>query len=297
MNVFIDSKDLIEVLERSKPISAGELATVLAGADARLVVTLASLWELLPRGRRQGHWAQLVARLEQMPVAFVRSVDITPLEFREAVRAFKEAREPSSIASQIFVSKWYETFWRMPKNFDEVLAKTHLDMLVGMSLVRQVGMVLDVTDDRSRRRTARDRFAAQLAAERRWFASLRDYEAFRYLAIETMARLDDPLPEPYEEFIRWLYDNPRRAPGWRVALETRAEMRADMRYKPKVGDLSDLVHLHLLPYVTFFTADAAVATLARQAIKRLDRTAPTDLTARIHPTLPTALAELARATA
>jgi hypothetical protein len=231
-----------------------------------------------------------------MPVAFVRSVDITPLEFREAVRAFKEAREPRSIESDIFVSKWYETFWRMPKNFDEVLAKTHLDMLVGMNLVRQVGMVLDVTDDRSRRRAARDRFAAQLVAERRWFASVRDYEAFRYLAIETMARLDDPLPEPYEEFIRWLYDRPHRAPGWRVALETRAEMRADTRYKPKVGDLSDLVHLHLLPYVSLFTADAAVATLARQAIRRLDRTAPSHLLTRIHTTLPTALAELARPT-
>jgi hypothetical protein len=282
MLVFLDPKDLIEILERQTPVSAEDLARLLLACSARLVLTRESVWELLPRGHKKLTWKQLVSSLDTIPHVFVRTVDIVPLEFREAATAFGSRRKPFSIAGNLLVNRWYDTIFSKPSHtFDEVYAKVQLDACVGMGLLQQVGLVVAVSDDRPRRRFIRDRLAAVLATEREYFGSARSYDTFRYGVIRTMASLPDPLPEPYEDFIHWLHEDASRVAGWRTAFETREEMRCDLGYRPRVGDISDLTHLQLLPYVDLITVDRTTAHFPRQANSRMGLMGPREYNERV----------------
>ncbi|HEU4888671.1 MAG TPA: hypothetical protein VFV49_12360 [Thermoanaerobaculia bacterium] len=58
-----------------------------------------------------------------------------------------------------------------------------------------------------------------------------------------------------DAFARWVYADPAICPGWRLLQETFQEFRCDIGARVAKGDLPDLTHLSLLPYMRAATLD------------------------------------------
>lgn len=72
-----------------------------------------------------------------------------------------------------------------------------------------------------------------------------------------------------ERFAQCVYDLPSRCPGLRLAYETYHRFRRNRTDRPRASDMIDLARIPSVPYVDFFTTDAAMMDYCRQAAKEI----------------------------
>jgi hypothetical protein len=275
--IFLDSRDLIQLLERSEPVSAGELERELRPRHGRIVLTYTNVAELVAQTREQrpdtARVRDVMRRLAALPHAFLRFADLPRLEFRAAIEGFEAGRSPRLIDP--YVTYWWETFWSLPLPLVRAIEDpARLDVLCNWSLAQQIGCLAllnpdclrvdesdlvelheSVADDRNRLKASRgraDSFAAGIIDQ-----------FIRYKWPEPSGGLD--------QFCAYVAADPTACTGWRLGHDVYEEFRGNLTAKPRKGDIADFAHIHLVPYVTHATLDRAWRTRCEQAGQRRAR--------------------------
>jgi hypothetical protein len=75
----------------------------------------------------------------------------------------------------------------------------------------------------------------------------------------------------FAAFFEWLYRDPKICPGWRLLQETFQEFRSDSNAAVSRGDMPDLTHIYLVPYVRAATLDRKWREYVSRAAQRIVR--------------------------
>jgi len=96
MRIYPDSKDLINIIEKSDPCSADYLESFLRTGGHQIVLSLMTVVKIsgpLLHKEARTNLMRLLNRIESMPHAFIHSSSIPRLELKEALKAFSNGRE------------------------------------------------------------------------------------------------------------------------------------------------------------------------------------------------------------
>lgn len=250
MLVYLDTKDLINVLERSDPVSPSALGGSLRKAKAQLAlsfITVAEISAPLLAQSAQTNVMSLLNRLETLPHVFLADSHVERLELEEAVEAFVSERKYSPIDP--FVARFdytiplrgepataaylrysiAETIWDLWRNepalFDGYA--THYGAYQAV-----------LTQDRSLANPPTLRANFRSAIQRAV-----DLHGVKAPGVD-IQKLGD-----------WIYSSPSRCPAKRLGYEVWHRIRSNVTDRPKPSDISDFNHLFALPYVDVATLD------------------------------------------
>ena len=81
-------------------------------------------------------------------------------------------------------------------------------------------------------------------------------------------------PDELEGFANWLYGNPARCPGFRLAYEWHQEWMKNVTQPFEWNNIPDRAHVLAIPYVDAITMDGNAADLCRRACRRIKKQNP-----------------------
>lgn len=261
MNVCLDAKDLIGILQVGQPCTANQLAQYLTQHGCQLAVSSYTIMEIsapLLYPSSKTNVMKLLNDLAGLPIAYVHA-DIRGLELREALDAFSSGRE-------------YQHILPFVKRFDEALdlsAKPGTYQFINYSLSEIVWDLyaqggLQGMDDYAKP------MKEYVAADRgiKLPPSLKSHFA---KVVERNLRDDGLLcPEvSIKNFSDWIYDSPDRCPSIRLSYEVWHQIVKNKGDRLKDSDMEDYQHLICLPYVDFITLDRRMHRYVSQAAKRI----------------------------
>lgn len=287
MKILLDAKDLIDVIEHSRPISANDLGSWLQSKGAQLVLSYTNVRELAaPIATRQDILGTraLLNRLETLPVCYIREGYILRDELKAAVAAFENSKEPGTIDP--FVRRWDYTFHDGESPAKDFVAYSIFE-IVHTIAKRDPELMLS-------RKSLAERLRLQFATERQMPTGVKKTavqnfpdSVGRHLTARGLA-----LPSAgIEAFGKWIYADLRRCPGFRLAYEMYHSIQANVADVPKDGDIPDIAHIYAIPYVDHITLDRRMCGYGRCVAKKLFRTNPV---VNYEPRLFASLSELLR---
>jgi hypothetical protein len=263
--ILLDASSLIDA-EHGKPVSFSELDKVFRERRARLILTYTSLLEFAAPFEKSGDRPALrdqLQQVERLPIGYLREGGIIYAELKEAARAFKEKRE--FILTNPFVKRWDETLvLEGPSPAQMLVAQTLYDLV---SMAVSGGNAIPLTKqrlgswltkhfelDRTLPHGVRKAIGRHFPA-----AMLKGLDAY---SIAFPAGMVNELAE-------WVYGNPARCPGLRLAYDVRQELMNNLTEKVSPNDIFDRAHVLAVPYVDAITMDANTADLCRRLVRRL----------------------------
>jgi len=272
--LFLDSRDLIQLIEAADPLSIDHFAKLLSSRNARVVLAFTNVAELVPQtpakppDRRRVR--NLMDQLERLPHAYLRTPELGRAEFERALHAFERSIPIAQFDP--YVEHWWETFWEVPPSIVcHIEPRAQIEYRNRLSLADQVELLLHnrqclavgerheaelqnvVSEDRARLKTLR--------GSRKTFIAAVTTELLRYGRPEPSGGV-----ERFADFIRSRTDV---CPGWRISHDVYEEYRCNLTAVPQTNDIPDLSHVQILPYVSHATLDRAWRTRCRQARDRL----------------------------
>lgn len=259
MLIYLDSKDLINILENLEPISVVRLEAFLKAGNHKIALSLLTIMEIaepLVHKKAKTNVMLLLKHIEKLPHTYIHSA-ISRLELQEAFRAFSAGDN-------------YKNIFPFVNRFDETLdlnASPPTKHFLNYSLSEAVWDLysygplggLDKYADKLRQTFAADRALLPTPSLRKNFAKIIDREIRLYR-----------LPLPYENiaaFADWIYSDASRCPSERLRFEMWHKMEGNIGDIPHDSDLEDLLHIGCLPYVDLMTLDRRMFTYVTQAAK------------------------------
>lgn len=258
MKIYLDSRDLIDMFDKSLPYSADDFENELRTNGHELVLSFSNVMEisspLLTRSTKT-NVMRLLKRIEEMPLKFIAEARILILELNEAKEAFIQEREYSQVHP--FVDRFDKTL------IDPRSTKT----LMNFSLAEAIFMLW--TEDpslfrgmRSYTKRLQEVFTSDRAVPQQ--PNLRDH------FVEVIGRhlkgakllISSPELRPFAE---WIYENPMRCPSVRLSYEVYHKLLKNIEDLPDDGDIYDLAHIACIPYVDIATLDRRMSSYVRQA--------------------------------
>ena len=257
MKLYLDAKDLINILQRATPCTADHLEESLRQGGHQLAASFHTVSEIsvpLAHATSKTNVMALLNRLEKMPIMFIRS-DIDGLELKEALDAFSSKREYREIHP--FVNRFDQTVdlhaqppTRIFINYS--LAETVWDLythgaLKGLeSYAKEMRQL--VTADRSLKKppTLKENFVKMIE---------------RNLKLYNLSWSGVVL----SDFACWIYENPNRCPAIRLGYEVWHKIVKNKTDPLEDSDMEDYQHLTCLPYVDFMTLDRRMHSYVSQA--------------------------------
>ncbi|MEA2337188.1 MAG: hypothetical protein QOE82_1195 [Thermoanaerobaculia bacterium] len=249
--LFLDSRDLRDCVERHDPCGASRLARDVAAKGYAVVLTFTTVLESISRRVDPDYIVTFMRRLEAIPHVFIPHTGIGLFEFKEAVIAFDERREPNHVLPRY--TSWASYLSAAAPG--PALAKDVLQQLDAVPLSEHVASWLRADADIEFGDHFRQRIAATVAQNREVLGSTRAGKAVFAQLVATELELNHLKVSDLTAFTRWLYSNPAVCPGWRLMQETFQEFRCDVGARVAKGDLPDLTHLLLVPYMRAATLD------------------------------------------
>src|SRR5712664_1807072 len=110
MNLLVDSRDLIELVERGRPVTVQEVEAFLRAHDHEFVLSFTNIRELVGTLAINGDFLRVrpwLQSLERIPHLYIQEALIPRNEIQSAVDAFNGGtayRNPN-----VFVRRWDET--------------------------------------------------------------------------------------------------------------------------------------------------------------------------------------------
>ncbi len=268
VRVFLDSKDLINLVRRSEPMSIAEGVEWFRQRSATLVLAFSSVSEFVPPSETD--WLKVRAELqalESFPHCYIRLGDIQCGELEAAVSAYSTKQAPASI--QPYVSDFWRTFWPLrPTTFDDVVFMNELERRVGFRLDEQVRLLWS---DKRNFRNETGMTARVQGILDGWRAGTGSaLTRFSAEIPEALASCGSNLGQStVDSMARWLFELHSLASGLRLHYGVLFEYAANMTDSAKSGDLSDVSHLFGIPYFDFATLDRCFLDYVTRASQRL----------------------------
>ena len=270
MRILLDASSLINA-EHGKPVSFGELDKLLRECHARLILTYTSVLEFAAPFEKTGDRLALrdqLQQVERLPLGFLSEGKTISEELKETAEAFNEGRECGLISP--YVKRW-----------DEILfpeGQSPAEMLVNQSLYDLVSLAVSRGNAVSR---AKRRWGRWLAEQVEQGRNIRREDRrvmrkhFSEAISEGLAAYSIAFPrEKLNEFADWVYENPVRCPGLRLAYDFRHELMNNPTEKVSTNDIFDQAHVLAVPYVDVITMDRNTADLCRRVSRRLKKSYP-----------------------
>jgi hypothetical protein len=138
--IFLDTRDLIGVLEKGAPVSVSELGRLLAKVSGRVVLVYTNVAELVPQTENKkadrARVRSLMRDLERLPLSYIRSQEISRHEFRAAVQAFEGGMSAKEVNP--YVNQWWQIMSQIPAEYMRFIAPEKEAALKRMSLIEMV---------------------------------------------------------------------------------------------------------------------------------------------------------------
>ncbi|HEX7708379.1 MAG TPA: hypothetical protein VF701_18095 [Thermoanaerobaculia bacterium] len=239
MYIFLDSRDLIDCVEKHRPCGGAALARQLRDKGASVLLTFTVVLETRPRGKATGYVVKFYRTLESLPHVFVPHTHIGEFEFREAVAAFLEERRPRHVLP--FATSWSEYI-------DSFAPRQESDPPVPPELARvplsahvEAWLTHDQAPEFAPEFT--EMIDGTVKQHRQLLGSRRAGKKHLLEFIESqLDQLRLSVPN-LNKFSKWLLLDPGICPGWRLLQETFEEFRVDVGAKVASGDVPDMTHL------------------------------------------------------
>jgi hypothetical protein len=248
VRILLDAKDLINVVERSKPVKLEELDAWLRTRGSSVVYSLCNVRGLAgPIGIDPVHIPRIktyLDELEELPHCYI-SAYIDLMELRSAVRCFKADTEYRPIDPYVlrfdqvfppFADAARETYqfsdvvhdlWRACPHIFEPQPKAHKLQALAMATDRQ-----------------KPRIKGSALAK-----SPSDP------IYETLVSKLSVTPEQATEIVKWVSTKPSRCPGLWLIRAVGAAMSQDRSYRARKDDIFDMAEMITIPYAEAATVD------------------------------------------
>jgi hypothetical protein len=262
--ILLDASSLIDA-EHGKPVSFDELGRMLREHNSQLVLTRTNVLEFSAPAAKTGDFLALRRQLQEvegLPVTYLREGGIPPSELKEAIAAFNEKRE--FVPINPYVDRWDETLVLEGASPAHMLVNQRLDDLVFMLWKHDS---LSLTE-----RRWGNLFRQQFKEDRGLPAGVRRAikTNFPKALRRHLAQYSIPFPEEkMDRLAGWIYDDPTRCPGHRLAYDIRHELMNNLSEAITENDISDIAHVEALPYVNAMTMDRNTADLCQRVVRRL----------------------------
>ncbi|MBI2818875.1 MAG: hypothetical protein HYX73_02760 [Acidobacteria bacterium] len=272
MRLLLSADDLIALYERSEPITPEQFKAWLQSRDGCLVLTGTSVVEtsvaLLEAGKAS-ELRGLVQTVTAVPVCYLKEIAIFVEELGGALIAFGRGKEPLTVDP--YVAKWSDTLGiSLGKSYvSQGIAEivTHLWRTAPEAL-RHFHRYQEILAEE----LASEPSALAANAAPRDFA-LQQFERYteRQLKLHGFA-----LPQAgISVFASWVYSNPLRCPGLRLAFELNQEVVKHANKEPAETGLRGLGHIHAIPYVDGITLQRPLFEHCQSVSRSLQRVDPT----------------------
>jgi hypothetical protein len=248
---LLDAKDLIDVVEHSKPVSLADLKAWLKTKSAKLVFSLENIRALAgPLGSDPASLPRIVQYLrdlEALPHCFI-SCHIDLLELRSALRGYDHGLRYEAIDP--YVPRFDFTFHLMaqPSRPNYTMAEAVAD------LYRTSPRIF------SPRPNLQQIHAFALNEDRvRWGVDRVRYELPKEPIIERLVTELTVPDEKARKIADWIEGDPVRCPGLWLIRAVGSVMSKDRAYQSRPGDVFDMADTMAIPYVEFATLDRAMS--------------------------------------
>ena len=261
--LYLDSRDLIELLTHGQPVGLDEFADILRRERWQLVYSFSNTCELaLPQNLHET--ARRFGVLAEFPHSYIRSLPpIRDIEFRHAIAVYAQGAKPQR--ADVYVPAWYQTFTYINQDADLAAAAR-------MSLAEQVVGMARLNPDIFRNKPQHMQDTQSAVDEDRAVTDAVRRNRARFEGAVRLALADAQLPIPTEgltKFARWVRDDPSRCPGWRIFEESYLEFCTNVQDRVDLGDLSDWTHISAVPYVDAITLDRRIAGYTKATSRKL----------------------------
>lgn len=263
MRIYLDSKDIIKLLEKSDPCTTEEFDNFLRNGNHELVLSFVTIMEIsepLFHKNATTNVMWLLGQLEKLPHIFIHSSIITRLELEEACCAFASGTEYQDILPP-FVERFDITVDLQGNPATEQyinypLAETVWDLYSfgGLGGFNKYAEKL------------RETFKADRALNPR--PSLKNNFANMIERNIKLYQIKIPLKE-VTPFANWIYSNPNCCPSERLGYELWHKMVKNITDIPDDSDLEDFQNIGSLPYVDIMTLDRRMHGYVCQVSKSL----------------------------
>jgi len=269
MLILLDSRDLINLAERSSPVSVKDFDAYLRAGSHQLVLSFTNVRELvspLAGGDEFLRIRPLLQALESLPHTYIREVTIVGAEIQAAVDAFSRESEYQPVSP--FVDRWDRTLVMLPgqqRSAADGLVGLRLDEIIYFIYKANSGIFSAPEHHLAGLRTLfeQDRAALrarQAPAPKHFVASVKKHAASHGVALPAGRE---------DEFAEWVYSSPDRCPGLRLNHEVYRALIANYGDNPETADFSDLAHVFAVPYVGAATLDRRMRHYCGLASQRL----------------------------
>lgn len=263
MLVLLDSKDLIDLVDRGKPVSVARASELFRERGWQFVLSTTNVVEYAASVLHTQD--QLAVRfglqqIESLPAVYIRHGWIDQHEVEAAYDAFTAQREPRKINP--FVQRWDETLVASgrPAATSKYVNYRLDEMVLGLGdrlNLRRIAGIGEwaIISDRLGREQETISDEQRYARTQEWRMTTLQYGPKN----ETERR----------QFADWLAEKPMRCPGSWFHYRVREELIRNVGDKPKPGDLPDMTHVSSVPYVGAATFDRRMHAYARSAANKV----------------------------
>lgn len=262
MICYLDTKDLINILDYSRPIAVPELESVLSRGGHELAISVYTVMELaapLWIGAKSHQVWSVLGKLEELPLIYVHVSAIPRLELAEAVGAFTGRREYRDVVP--FVDRFDKTV--------DLYGTPPTAMIIGYSMHECVWDLyksgaengFDCFVHQLRDNFARDRATTHKLSLRANFISM----IGRNLRLHQV----DLKSTDVNGLGHWIHDEPARCPAERLVYEVYHKILKNVQDVPEESDLEDFQHISCIPYVDAITLDRRMRGYVSQAARGL----------------------------
>lgn len=260
MLIYLDTKDLINILEKSKPLSVERLQQFLKYGEHKIVLSFLTIMEIsapLLHKHAKTNVMALLNHIEILPHAYVHS-DIARLELQEAIRAFSEGDNYNSILP--FVNRFDDAV--------DLNASPATKMYINYPLSETVWDLycfgaldgLDKYAEKLRQTFAADRALSPKPNIKANFSKT----IGRMIEHNRLSR-----PKDISILADWIYSDALKCPSIRLGYELWHKMVRNITDIPRDSDLEDYGHIGYLPYVDLMTLDRRMSDYVCQVSKGL----------------------------
>lgn len=260
MKIYLDTKDLIELFQKSSASSIDMFEAKLRDSNHELILSLLSVLELsapLLCERAETNVMNLLNRIERTPVTYISEIKIIGLELEEALNAFTGGHTYRQVSP--FVSRFDETCvvdgepaTKVYMNFS--LAETVFTLwredksLFSGFLPHAKKLQVLFETDRA--------IPKPPSLSENFIKTIGIYSRDYKIVIPS---------DKLKTFAEWIYNDALRCPSIRLGYEVHHRILKNLGDIPKEGDIPDFAHIGCIPYIDLITLDNRMRNYVKQA--------------------------------